>query len=170
LVDAEKRMALAIFTRLGIQLTPAERERVMQPSTHNVQALVEFGLGLELQDAGRVAEASIHFDRAVIYDAGFALARQRSTEGSTQARTTALTTTTLADAAGGQIPTERLASLRAANPFQAIERLVPNPLVRDASAEAFGAEGFGRSAEADIVIQRPPGTGTGTGSNSRGRP
>jgi tetratricopeptide (TPR) repeat protein len=166
IVDVEKKLALGIFDRLGIQLTPAERARVAQPATRSAQALAEFGQGLELHDAGRFADASIHFDRAVVFDGGFALARQRATESVAQARAAAFRTSDLAAIAGDRIPTERLASLQASNPFRAIERLVPDPLARDASVEAFGAEGFGRSGVADIVVQRPAGTGAGS-SGSR---
>src|SRR5690606_30460110 len=47
--DAEKALALDIYRVLGIELTPAERERVNRRPTENVRALLLFGLGLEAE-------------------------------------------------------------------------------------------------------------------------
>jgi tetratricopeptide (TPR) repeat protein len=154
LFDAEKRLALGVYDRLGVQLTPAERERVSQHQTRNVQALLELGLGLEAQDAGRFDEAAQHYSRATQLDPNFALARQRATEATVQARATAFSTLSLAQLGLGGLPA--MTSVRTVDPFRAIERLVPNPTVRDASVEAFGTEGFGRRGTIEITIQRPP--------------
>jgi TolB-like protein len=158
LFDVEKKLALGIYDRMGIQLTAAERDRVTHQATRNVQALLELGFGLEAQDAGHFSEAAAHFTRAAELDPGFALARQRATEAAIQVRADAFSTASLGQlaladvggmgAAGGGVT-------RRVDLFAPIERLVPDPSVRDPSAEALGGEGFGRHATAEIVIKRP---------------
>jgi tetratricopeptide (TPR) repeat protein len=150
--DVEKKLALGIYDRMGIQLTSAERDRVTQQATRNVQALLELGLGLEALDAGRFADAAARFERAVQLDPNFALARQRATEARTQARAATISTAVLAQNALSEIP-----ALRPVDLFQAIQRLVPNPSVRDAAVEALGTEGVTRTGTVDIIIRRPGG-------------
>src|SRR5690606_21419623 len=58
LFDMEKRLVLALFESLGVQLTAAERERVNRRPTESLQALLEYGLGLEAEDAGDFARAA----------------------------------------------------------------------------------------------------------------
>jgi tetratricopeptide (TPR) repeat protein len=151
LFDAEKRLALGVYDRLGIQLTTAERQRVMHDATRNIQALLELGLGLEAQDAGRYAEASAHFTRAVQLDPSFTLAQQRVTETSAQARAAEISTQTL-----GQLAIAAAAAgARRVDIFLAVQRLVPDPAIRHPAAEALGAEGVGRRGTVDLVIPRP---------------
>jgi TolB-like protein len=158
LFDVEKKLALGIYDRMGIQLTAAERDRVTHQATRNVQALLELGFGLEAQDAGHFSEAAAHFTRAAELDPGFALARQRATEAAIQVRADAFSTASLGQLAladvGGMGATGGGVTRRV-DLFAPIERLVPDPSVRDPSAEALGGEGFGRHATAEIVIKRP---------------
>jgi TolB-like protein len=158
LFDVEKKLALGIYDRMGIQLTPAERDRVTHQATRNVQALLELGFGLEAQDAGHFSEAATHFTRASQLDPGFALARQRATEAATQARADAFSTASLVQLAladAGSVGAVGGGVTRRVDVFAPIERLVPDPSVRDPSAEALGGEGIGRHATAEIVIKRP---------------
>jgi len=151
--DAEKRLALGIYDRMGIQLTSAERGRVTQQATTNVQALLELGFGLEAQDAGRYAEAAARFERAAQLDPNFALAKQRATEARAMSRAVGVATTTLSQTALSEIP-----ALRPVNLFQSVQGLVPNPGIRDAAVEALGTEGVSRHGTVEIVIRRPGGT------------
>ena len=65
------RSRSSIYQRMGIELTPAEREAVLHRPTENLDALLAFGLGLEAQDAGRFQEAATHFAEAARLDPGF---------------------------------------------------------------------------------------------------
>ena len=150
--DVEKKLALSIYDRLGIQLTAAERERVTRQATRNVQALLELGLGLEASDAGRYAEAAARFERAAQLDPNFALARQYATASRSQARAITITPATLAQTALTEITPPRSLDM-----FREVQRLVPNPLVRDAAVEALGTEGVTRQGTVDIIIRRPGG-------------
>jgi TolB-like protein len=52
LIDMEKRLALSLFRSMGVQLTPAEEERIVRRPTTRLQALLEYGRGLEAEDRG----------------------------------------------------------------------------------------------------------------------
>ena len=67
----EKTTALSLYELLGIQLTVAERERVMQHPTDNIRALLAFGLGLEAEDRGDFQLAGQHYTDAVTLDPRF---------------------------------------------------------------------------------------------------
>jgi TolB-like protein len=150
--ELEKRLALGIYERLGIQLTAAERERVLRRPTSNVQALLAFGYGLEAQDAGRYAEARDHFARAVQLDGGFILARTRLAQAEAQARASSVAPGVLAQLGLIEIDGQRRIEM-----LRAMELLVTDPSGRDAFLEASGAEGAARQGTAQIVIRRPGG-------------
>lgn len=75
LLDMQKELALGLYEAMGIQLTPAERERVLQRPTANVQAVLAFGLGVEASGAFRFREAMGHLEAAVAADPDFAPAQ-----------------------------------------------------------------------------------------------
>lgn len=77
LFDLEKELALDLHAELGIQLTPAERVRVSERHTENVQALLAFGRGLMAADRGDFQAAETQFAEATRLDPAFALAAQR---------------------------------------------------------------------------------------------
>jgi TolB-like protein len=71
LFDIEKQVALSLFTNLGIQLSPAERQAVDQRPTENLQAFLSFSRGLEAQDRGDFGAAQAAFDQAAALDPSF---------------------------------------------------------------------------------------------------
>jgi len=151
--DMEKRLALALYEQMGIQLTQAERERVTRQTTTNVQALLAFGFGLEAADAGLDVEAATHFVRALNLDPGFDLARSHWTKADQSIRaagTTANTLGRLGLAEAGSVSDWRTR-------FEAVEALMANPAARDPAAEVLGAEGPGRRGTAEVIIRRPGG-------------
>jgi TolB-like protein len=151
--DMEKRLALALYEQMGIQLTQAERERVTRQNTTNVQALLAFGFGLEAADAGQDVEAATHFVRALNLDPGFDLARAHWTKADQSIRaagTSANTLGRLGLAEAGSVSDWRTR-------FEAVEALMANPAARDPAAEVLGAEGPGRRGTAEVVIRRPGG-------------
>ena len=75
--DMEKRIALDIHAELGIELTPAERERITERQTESIQALLAFGRGVEAEARGNFTEAERHFQNAVSIDPGFSMAAAR---------------------------------------------------------------------------------------------
>jgi len=153
LFDMEKRLALALFESLGVQLTPAERERVNRRPTQSLQALLEYGLGLEAEDAGDYARAAAHYGRAEAADPGFAEARTRreGAEGAAAAvRETTAQLSALASAAAGFG-----AAAPASIEIDQVLQQLPAFNGRDAAAEILGREGIGRRSVIEIIL-RPP--------------
>ncbi len=74
LFDLEKEIVFGVIERLGITLTPAERQSIEQRPTRSVQAFLAYSRGLEASDAGRLDEARSFFDNARSIDPGFGAA------------------------------------------------------------------------------------------------
>jgi tetratricopeptide (TPR) repeat protein len=157
LFDMEKEIALSVYSRLGIQLTAAERQRVNLRLTENVQALLAFGFGLEAEDAGRFAEAATHYRRAAQLDPGFTRAQERAVQAEAITSTLAFTTRDL-----GRLATPTLnVSL---SPWQqqqlnldVLQSVLPVVQLRDPIVELLGTEGLGSGPFIDIIIRRPTG-------------
>jgi tetratricopeptide (TPR) repeat protein len=160
ILDAEKRLALALYESLGIVLTVAERESVLRRATSNVQALLAYGEGLEAEDRGDFAAAAGHFARAAELDPGFTAAAE------SQVRTTALGEAQ----AGGveRVAAEATVELRMNDDLAAADLAPPpppsvdalasmtaDPMRRDAVAEALGVEGIALRTLLRIVFRRP---------------
>jgi tetratricopeptide (TPR) repeat protein len=158
--DLEKEMALAIYEAAGVQLTPAERERVLQRQTENLEAILAFGLGLEAQDAGRYQEAANHFSRAATLDPSFDLAASASNESNALAAAAAVEVQRLATLGGERLMVSQAYAdwLRRQVDFLQVEGLLPGSSERDAVSEFIGTEGFSESsAVLEIILDRPGG-------------
>jgi tetratricopeptide (TPR) repeat protein len=141
----ERQLALEIIESVGIELTPAERERIASRPTENLQALLAYGRGLEAADAGQFEQAAAHFAEAVRLDDGFDAARASADRATDAAAAGATSTDQLASQAGQ----EALAT----DPLSAVEALVPPVGGRDAAQEALGSEGLGRRTVLEIIIR-----------------
>jgi tetratricopeptide (TPR) repeat protein len=155
--DIEKQLALGVYQRLGIQLTGAERARIEQRATSNVQALLAFGFGLEAQDAGNYAEAARQFARAAQLDPGFRRARQMAAQATQLGQASTLGTAGVSQQALQQIDLSLTSWQRQRLGVEFLERNVPDPQVRDPVVEVLGTEGLGRGTLIDIIIRRPAG-------------
>lgn len=71
LMDMEVQLALEIYRQLGVQLTAAERARLEQKPTRNLQAFLAYSEGLQLLDAGDFGGAAARFEAAAGMDPGF---------------------------------------------------------------------------------------------------
>jgi len=78
-VDAEKELALLLFERLGITLTPAQRTLVEQKQTTQLAALVSYGRGVDADAHGDVVAALAAYGDAARMDVAFSAARAQST-------------------------------------------------------------------------------------------
>jgi len=76
----EKNIVLQLFNTLGVQLSTAERNAIEQRPTRSLAAFLAFSRGLELEDRGRLNDASRFFDDAVRLDPSFGSAQQKSRE------------------------------------------------------------------------------------------
>jgi tetratricopeptide (TPR) repeat protein len=157
LFEMQKEMALALYEAMGVQLTAAERERVLMRPTQNVQALLAFGFGIEAADAGRFAEAQGHFEAALRLDPSFTLAqaerdRVRDLVEATDQSALALDRLAFLELGPGR-PFDRTRDR-----FADIELIVPTPEKRDPVVEVIGVEGLDRRAIVEIIIRRPGGS------------
>ena len=80
-IDAEKALALILFERLGINLSPAQRLRVEQRQTTQLGALVAYGRGVEAEAKGDAAGATAAFEDAARLDGTFVAARTQASGG-----------------------------------------------------------------------------------------
>ncbi|MFH1942506.1 MAG: CsgG/HfaB family protein [bacterium] len=87
LFTTEKRLVFGIIAKMGIELTPLERERIMRVPTRNMQAFMAYCTGLEQQDAGHYGEAAASFQRAATLDPGFEMAGEKAQESEATAET-----------------------------------------------------------------------------------
>jgi hypothetical protein len=157
LFEAEKRLAIALHSSLGVQLSVAERERVLQRPTDNVRALLAFGVGLEADDAGRYADAVREFQRALDLDSGFELARLWRDGAKLREEASQDDLNELSDLAERDLGWDLPGWLRRRLIFASIDRLIPEPDLRDPGAELFGVEGLDRRARVNVIIRPPTG-------------
>ena len=87
LFATEKRLVLGVIAKMGIDLTPLERERIMRIPTRNMQAFIVYCKGLEQQDAGNFSEAAASFEQAATLDPRFEMAEQKAQESEATAET-----------------------------------------------------------------------------------
>jgi TolB-like protein len=75
IIDAEKSLALLLFDRLGITLTPAERVQVEQRQTTQLAALVAYGKGADAEAHGDAQAALAAYADAAHIDPSFRTAQ-----------------------------------------------------------------------------------------------
>ncbi|MCU0648235.1 MAG: hypothetical protein MUF00_09590 [Gemmatimonadaceae bacterium] len=87
LLSEEKRIAFWLLDALGVEVTPAERQRIEQRPTRNLAALLAYGRGVREELRLNFSAAAREFARAVQADPSFmrAAVRQREAERATQA-------------------------------------------------------------------------------------
>ncbi|MDB4890697.1 MAG: hypothetical protein JWL61_2552, partial [Gemmatimonadetes bacterium] len=66
--NLEKRLALDLFSQLGVTLSPAERNLIEQRPTRSMQAFLAYSRGLTAEDEGRYDDAARYFNEAVRID------------------------------------------------------------------------------------------------------
>jgi tetratricopeptide (TPR) repeat protein len=76
----EKDIVFGVIKQLGITLTPAEREKIAQMPTRNLQAFLAYSIGLERQDQGDFRGAATYFREAATLDPNFGPAKSKVDE------------------------------------------------------------------------------------------
>lgn len=77
LLRIEKELVIRIASRLGYQLSEAERRQILENGTQNLTAFLSYARGLIAEDAGDFSRAAQYFSQAVRADPGFRQARQQ---------------------------------------------------------------------------------------------
>lgn len=73
----QKQLVFQVFTQLGVELTPAERQLVDRQATNNLNAFLSYSRGLLAADDGRFEDAARYFQEARSLDPGFGAAGAR---------------------------------------------------------------------------------------------
>jgi len=77
LLDLEKQLVFGLAAQLGIQLTEAERQRILRQGPRNLAAFLAYSEGLEALDRGDYRAAAAAFGAAVRADPSFQAAQQQ---------------------------------------------------------------------------------------------
>ena len=77
LLDLEKQLVFGLATELGIQLTEAERQRILRQGPKNLAAFLAYGRGLDALDARDYRAAAAAFGAAARADPSFQQAHQQ---------------------------------------------------------------------------------------------
>lgn len=156
LLDMEKEIALGLYEAMGIQLTPAERERVLQRPTENVQALLAFGLGVEASGAFRFREALGHLEAALAADPDFALAQAEHDLVRDLLEAQEQSLEELERLAWWEFGPTGIPWRHPRERFAEVEALVPQP-EGNPPLEGLGI-GLDRRGRVDIIVTRPGGS------------
>jgi tetratricopeptide (TPR) repeat protein len=95
LLDLEKQLVVGLGRQLGVEITEAERQRILRQGPRNLAAFLAYSHGLEAFDRGDYAAAARHFAEAVSADPTFTAAQQ--------ARQAALAAPVVQGATGGEV-------------------------------------------------------------------
>ena len=76
LLALEKQVVFGLAAQLGIQLTEAERQRILKEGPRNLAAFLAYSRGLEAMDGGDYSGAGRHFGEATRADPSFRAAAQ----------------------------------------------------------------------------------------------
>jgi tetratricopeptide (TPR) repeat protein len=77
LLDLEKQLVFGLASDLGIQLTEAEKQRILRQGPKNLAAFLAYSKGLDALDRGDYRAAAGHFNAAVRADPSFQAAAQQ---------------------------------------------------------------------------------------------
>ena len=77
LLDLEKQLVFSLAAQLGIQLTDAERQRILRQGPRNLAAFLAYSEGLDALDRGEYRAAAAAFRTAVRADPSFQAAQQQ---------------------------------------------------------------------------------------------
>ncbi len=147
--EMQNRLTLGLFESMGVELTAAERDRIMEQPTRSLEALLAFGQGLEAEDRGDFQAAAAFYRQAAELDPEFEEVQERAEDAQVTAEAEGeLPGDALEDQLLGETVGER-ASL------DDLETMIPDPMVRDAVAESQGQEGIGRRTLLEIILVRP---------------
>jgi len=159
LYDLQRRMVLALHTSMGIQLTEAEREMILERPTRSLRALLLLGQALEAEDRGAYEEAEELFEQALEEEPGFEEAEDGRDRSRAAIDSEGVGPSELAFEGTPQIPPPSGPALDPRLEFRDVEALIPAPEGRDASAELLDTEGLRTSPALLEIILRPPGGG-----------
>ena len=156
----EKQLALDLHAELGIELTPAERQRISERQTESVQALLEFGRGLAAEDEGDFVQARQHFSSAASIDPAFGAAAARAEMAARMAGfSTADVVSRFSDTARRLAAQRHAVSLLREAPVGVRERVLDRMGAKRRAilAEVLGQDRVGQAILLELIFRVPGG-------------
>ncbi len=151
--DIEKRIAMDLFSQLGVTLTPAERNLIEQRPTRSLAAFMAYSRGLRAEDEGRYDDASRFFNEATRIDPSFNQAQQKSAE-------------VTAAAAGAEVTAASVeTSLQGTTEGAVVSQAVQQGTAASATG---GSTGLGSTAQTAAADLNPSPSGAATGGATSG--
>ena len=151
--NLEKRLALDIFTQMGVTLTVAERNQIEQRPTRNLAAFLAYSRGITAQDEGRYDDAGRFFNEAVRLDPGFSAAQQKGQESRAAAAGAAVTAATVE------------VSLKGTSEGAVVQAATQGTVSSGSSGSSSGS-GLGNTAQTTAGDLNPSASGAATGGVS----
>ena len=157
LYELQGRMVVALHGALGIQLTDAERDLIMDRPTRSLRALLLLGQALEAEDRGDYQEAAELYEQVLVEEPGFEVAEDGWDRSRDAAEGAEVSPSELAFEGRPQVPPPPPGILDPRDVFRDVEAIIPAPEGRDPSAELLGQEGIRASPAVIDLILRPSG-------------
>jgi TolB-like protein len=117
----EKTLVFGLLDRLGVVLTPAERQALSERPTADLQSFLAFSRGLAAEDRGDWTDATRHFREASRADPSFRAAQERAGISATQAGANRVTAARLA-----AVTERRTGSVRGAQLAASLQNIAPS--------------------------------------------
>lgn len=182
LFDMEKRLVFQLFDRLGVTLTPAERQLVERRPTNNLQAFLSYSRGLQAADDGRFEDAARFFESARSLDPGFGAASARFQAATAAVQGAAVSTTSIESSLGSGAEGQTASAAAAGNvavPVSALQNTINSvtqavnppsvtavtsvvttvtaapPPARDPISTTTGTDKPSQTGQVVIIIRRP---------------
>ncbi len=155
--EMEDRIALSVYDALGIELTPAQRQRVTDDPTDSFDALLAYGRGLSAADSANFGQAAEHFQQALELDPDFEAAQQEAETASDLSAASEVDTDELAQAAAGEGEEPEIETADAQTILETSVTTLPGPADRDPVVETLGVEGASPTVLIRILIPTPGG-------------
>jgi tetratricopeptide (TPR) repeat protein len=150
--NLEKKIALDLFTQLGVTLTVAERTQIEQRPTRSMQAFLAYSRGLTAEDEGRYDDASRYFNQAVRLDPGFGAAQSKSAEAAAASAGASVTAATVEASLKGTTEGAVVAAAQQGSP----------------TPENVSPSGLGNTVQNTVADINPSPTGIATSASTGG--
>ncbi len=180
LFDMEKNVVFGLIERLGIELTPAQRQAIQRRPTNNLDAFLAFSQGLLASDDGRLEDAARFFESARALDPSFSLAGVRLQSARAAVNSANISVNMIENSLGGGDEGRIVRAAELGNPTRigggvpaTLDRIaqrvnppgvvvstdrsgpVPSLPERDAPSSGVGTDQPARTGQVVIIIRRP---------------
>ena len=164
LFDAEKQLVFGMLDRLGVVLTPAEREAIEENRASSLIAFLSYGEGLMAMERGDFAAAAAAFGQAAQADPGFAPAAAAQQEAAELEQAAGTSTDEIAMEAAPELPGGPLDDPEARRTAlnDVVDRTNPHPGAQytgdgftDTPLDGFTGDDTSREGDKTVIGQRP---------------